>query len=121
MFSSSWYPLKLYLRTLPHSIMLGLSVLFWLIGLLWLWWNIGPQEDMLFLHYTVLFGIDATGPWYQVFFGPVLGLCVFICNSIFSWYFFDKELLMSYLFNVVNLLVQLSLCIVAFLLVFLNT
>ncbi len=114
------YPLKLYLRRLPNLIMFIVTILCNLAMWFWLLWYIRPVEDLIYLHYNILFGIDLTGPWYRVFLVPLLGLTIFLVNAIVGWFIFNHDKMAAYLLNAIALLSHFFLLISASLLVFLN-
>jgi hypothetical protein len=117
---NDFYPLRLYLRHLPNTIMIGLSLLLNIMIWGWLLWYIRPQSDLIFLHYNVLFGVDLIGPWYQVLTIPIIGLCILLVNSALGWFFFGKDKFISYVLNAVGVISHVFLVVVAMLLVFLN-
>lgn len=86
----------------------------------WLLFYIRKQTDPVFLHYTVLFGVDYTGDWYQVFVVPLSGLFVIAINMVLGWVLFQKDDFAGYVLNVVALVVQIILLVTAVLLVLLN-
>ena len=100
--------------------MLGVSLLMNVAMWGGLLWYIRPQNDPIFLHYNVLFGVDLTGPWYQVLTIPLIGLCIFLVNSALGWFFFGKDKFIAYLLNAVTVVTHIFLGISALLLVFLN-
>ncbi len=114
------YPLKLYFRHPANlvPILIGSSLNLFMWG--WLLYYIRKQEDPLFLHYTVLFGVDYTGVWYQVFAVPLAGLCILAINFILGWLLFHKDDFAGYVLNSVSALIQIILLVTAILLVFLN-
>lgn len=115
------YPLKLYIKNLPNRIFLLSSVLVNLCTWVWLLWHIRPQQELIFLHYNVMFGVDFIGEWWRVLFVPIAGLIILLVNGALGWFFFQKDTFMSYICNAMGLLCQVSLCVTAALLVFLNT
>lgn len=86
----------------------------------WLLWHIRPQEESIFLHYTVLFGVDSSGPWHYMLYLPITGLVVAVVNTILGWIVYQKDHLVSYVFHATTLVVHVFLVIVTTLLVFLN-
>lgn len=45
-------------------------------------WKIPPTDQTVFLHYNIYFGIDKTGPWWQLLIIPGSGLSVFLLNTM---------------------------------------
>lgn len=114
------YPIKLYLKHIPNLIMLATSVMFNCMIWVWLAWNIRPQEGSVFLHYTVLFGVDLTGPWYRVFSVPMIGIGILLINGALGWVLFSRDKFVSHILNATTLLCHIFLLVAASLLVFLN-
>lgn len=114
------YPIKLYFKRPANSIPIIISVAVNLFIWGWLLYYIRKQADPVFLHYTVLFGVDYTGEWYQVFTVPLGGLFVFAVNLILGWILFQKDDFAGYLLNAVSAFIQIILLATAVLLVLLN-
>lgn len=114
------YPLKLYLRHLPNIIMFAASIILNIITWFWLFWQIKPQADQIFLHYNILFGVDLVGPWWRIMFVPLTGLAIIFINAILGWMLFGKDKFAAQLLNAVSVLCQIFLLVAASLLVFLN-
>lgn len=116
----STYPLKLYIRYKPNLIMLSLALLVNISTWVWILWNMRPQEEMIFLHYNILFGVDYVGEWWRVFSIPIIGLLIIFANFLIGWFLFHKDKFISTIMNAVSLFCQLFLLVTAALLVFLN-
>ncbi len=118
--SDTLYPLKLYLKYKPNLAALVISIL--LNGAAWLMLALQlPREDeQIFLHYTVIFGVDYLGPWWQAFVLPAIGLSILLINAALGWLIFHKEKFAALLINIAAVLCQIFLLIGAELLVFLN-
>lgn len=114
------YPLRLYFKHPANLITISLSLVinFFIWG--WLLFYIRQQEEPLFLHYTVLFGVDYTGEWYKVFIVPLGGLMVLCLNFTLGWLLFHKDDFAGYVLNAVSVLIQVILLVTAVLLVLLN-
>ncbi len=117
---SSFYPAKLYLKHLPILVLLLSGLFLNLVIWAWLLWNIRPQPDPVFLHYTILFGVDLTGPWYKVLVIPLSGLITLLINTVVGWVFFNVDRFISYLCISVGILAHIFLLVAAWLLVYLN-
>ncbi|MBI2436660.1 MAG: hypothetical protein HYV41_02890 [Candidatus Magasanikbacteria bacterium] len=114
------YPLKLYLKSLPIAVIVGSAFVLNIFSWFWLWLQIPRGIDQLFLHYSILFGVDFIGTRTQIFYVPLLGLVIWILNTFAGWLLYRKDDFMSHVFNFVNLLCQIFIVIATFLLVFLN-
>ena len=118
--SEKRYPLKLYVTRRPTLILMLLG----LFGNAAIWteifWNIRPQEESIFLHYNILFGVDLFGPWWKALSLPLGGLLILFINTLIGWLLFDRDPFASYLSQAIAVLCQIFLIVAAFLLVFLN-
>jgi len=114
------YPLKLYFKHPANLILIALSGGINLFIWGWLLYYIRKQDDPLFLHYTVLFGVDYTGEWYQVFIVPLGGLLILLINFVLGWLLFHKDDFAGYVLNMVSAVAQIILLVTAILLVLLN-
>lgn len=114
------YPIKLYFKRPANLIPLVVSLALNLFTWGWLLFYIRRQNDPVFLHYTVLFGVDYTGDWYQVFVVPLGGFFVLVLNMVLGWILFHKDDFAGYALNAVSLLVQIILLVTSLLLVLLN-
>lgn len=114
------YPIKLYLKYKPNLVMLLVAFLLNIASWIWLFWHIGPQDEQIFLHYNVLFGVDLIGPWSQMFYLPISGIVILILNAVIGWLFFRDDKFVSQVFNAVSVVAQIIILIAASLLVFLN-
>lgn len=114
------YPIRLFLKHLPNAILLGLSIALNLFSWGWLLWYIRPQQSPIFLHYNVLFGVDLTGFWYEVFFLPLAGLMIIIVNTILAWILYKKDRFAGYVLLWTAVFCQFLIAVVSGLLVFLN-
>ena len=56
------------------------------------------QQQSIPLHYNVYFGVDLVGPWYKIFYIPVLGLILFVANTMFEILLYQREHVLSYFF-----------------------
>jgi len=114
------YQLKLYLR--HPSIFIPLILALTLNGLIWFWllYNIGFQPDPVFLHYTILFGVDLTGPSSLVYSLPGLGLCLILFNACLGWFMYEKDEFVALISNTVSCVLHVFLLIATSILVFLN-
>lgn len=116
-----FYPIKLYVRALPNTISLIAFVLLQLGIWGYLALNFAAQqEEVVYLHYTVLFSIDRIGPWWHVFFYPLIALIIGLINLIIGWIYYERDPLVGYICNGMTVLIHLYVAFAAYLLVFLN-
>jgi len=118
--NSRIYPLKLYLKHLPNVVMIGLSILFNIATWAWILFRLGPQDELIFLHYNILFGVDLIGEWQKILFLPLVGLCIFIINTVLGWVVFRRDSFAAYTLLAMSVFCQAFLLIASGLLVFLN-
>lgn len=114
------YPLKLYLRHPFTATLLVLNGIVNLVIWLWLIVQISPQDQPIFLHYTVLFGVDAVGEWYRVFDLAIAGLVIFLVNACIGWFTFAEEKFIAHFLQSTALIAQLFIFVAATLIVALN-
>lgn len=114
------YPFRLYIREKTIRTLCWAGILANGAIWIWLWWQIQPQEEFVFLHYNVLFGVDRVGPWWFVFLYPAIGTLIQCVHIVVGWIFFDTERLVAYLLLAIALLAHLWIGIGSYLLVFLN-
>ncbi len=114
------YPIKLYIKHLPNAILLGTSLLINVATWIWLLVRIGPQEENIFLHYNILFGVDLIGTWTKVFYLPLIGLFILLVNAIIGWLLFRTDKFITQMFNAISLLCQIFILIASSLIIFLN-
>ncbi|MFB6226419.1 MAG: hypothetical protein ABEJ02_03630 [Candidatus Paceibacteria bacterium] len=114
------YPLKLYLKDLPNKVMFSLGLVINILIWVWLAWHITPQEEPIFLHYNILFGVDLVGQWWKVYVLPFVGLLIFLVNGFIGWLSFHKDRYIAYFLNATAIICQIFIFVSAYLLVFLN-
>lgn len=114
-------PIKLFFKKrwawIPLSVALASNLFIWA----YLIWFIRPTEELLILHYTIHFGVDFLGRWLSVFVVPLVGLLFLLINTALGWWFWNRVRVLTYVLNVVSVVIQGVLVGVAVLLVFLNT
>lgn len=114
------YPIKLYLKHPGIAVFVFASVAVNLLVWIWLVTQIPPEVGTVFLHYTVLFGVDEIGAWRELFAIPLGGLLVIAMNAVVGWLFFQKDKYIAYFLTCAAFLVQVFMLMAAFLLVTLN-
>ncbi len=114
------YPWKLYFKRRELLVMGILTVLCNIATWFWLFLYIQPQQETVFLHYNILFGVDYIGEWWRVFYIPLTGMVIAAVNTILGWIVFQRDPLISQILQAVCLVCQVFLFVVAALLVFLN-
>lgn len=85
---------KLFFRDRLISSLLATSV-----GMnAWSWWylisHLIHSTKQVFLHYTVIFGVDLLGDWQKLLYLPICGVLVLLLNFVLSalWYGDDRLL-----------------------------
>ncbi|EKE19040.1 MAG: hypothetical protein ACD_9C00158G0004 [uncultured bacterium] len=73
---------------------------------------IRPVDFPIILHYNVYFGVDVIGPWWQVYFLPLIGLLIFIINTLLGYLFYQqKERIVAHLLVLAVFIVQICITI----------
>jgi len=119
MTSFTRFPLKLFFK---DRIILISTIVSLVVNLgMWIYLplSITSKDKLVFLHYTVHFGVDYAGAWNEIFTIPLVGL-LFICLNLFLgyWLYYNKYL--SHVLVVTSILLQLILLGQSMFLVFLN-
>lgn len=115
------YPINIYLKFRPTIVLFALSILILLVNWIWLLSTIGIHGDTAFLHYSILYGVDLTGPTYRLYTLPFVGLVFFLINGILGWLLFSRERFYSIVLNTISVFCQVFLLVGTALLIFLNT
>jgi len=118
--SETIYPIKLYLKYRPALWAIILSAAINLAAWLVLAFQLPRGEEQIFLHYTVIFGVDYLGSWLSAFIVPAIGLSILLINAVLGWLIFHKEKFAVIVITSISVLCQIFLLIEAELLVFLN-
>ncbi|NBS41394.1 hypothetical protein EBS80_01930 [bacterium] len=86
-------------------------------------WRILPLSSVkpfIPLHYNVYMGVDAFGPWYDVFVLPALGFVLLAVNLVFQVVFFRRERILSVFFAVATVASEAVLLAAMLMIVLLN-
>jgi len=75
----------------------------------------------IILHYNLLFGVDYLGNYEKVFLMPMIGIIIFIFNTLLGYYLYAKEKLASYFLQFNSLIIQLFLFFAAYLIIKVNS
>lgn len=98
----------------------SISLFFIVASLLSLYFLIAPQAEPLALRYSIYFGIDLIGPWWSIFFLPLVGLLVFIVNFSLAHSLFLKSRTLSNFLVIGCSTFQFFLLIITLLIILLN-
>ena len=115
------YPFLLYFRKTPVILMFMGAVASNLFAWSWITFHIPASTTQVFLHYTILFGVDQIGEWWQIYTTPVIGLSILLFNMIAGWAVYRHERFYSYILLMSSLIVNIFVAIFSVLLVFLNS
>ena len=107
----------LYRRTAIAS---GVLLVFMIALPLWRILPLASEKPFIPLHYNVYMGVDAFGPWYDVFLLPILGLVLLLVNVAFQALFFQQEHVLSLFFATVTVATEAILFVAMVLIVLLN-
>ena len=61
------------------------------------------------LHYTIYFGVDYAGSFSQIYAVPLMGLVFSFVNTILGYVMYNRMRILSYILNVVSILVHIIL------------
>ena len=93
-----------------------LNILLWVLVI----WKVRPQEEPLFLHYNIYFGIDLLGSWQQFYLMPASGTVILLLNSILAILLPQKEKIISHFLAAINIIAQIVLIVACILIILLN-
>lgn len=61
----------------------------------WVVWPLHGEERIFPVHYTIYFGVDRVGPWWQVFLPAYLATGIFLVNLVLVTVFAKQEPLVA--------------------------
>lgn len=79
-----------------------------------------PQEEPIFLHYNIFFGIDLIGPWWKIFYIPLSGFIILLINTSLSAASFKEDRALSFTVMSATIFFELFLFLTSFLIVLIN-
>lgn len=83
-------------------------------------WQLTPTDDSMVLHYSVYFGIDLVGPWYQIYSLPLIGTFLWLLNGTLLVPLHRRDALFGYAIAGTTLVCDLLLGITTALLLWVN-
>lgn len=92
-----------------------------LIQFAYIWARIKPTEKLLILHYSIPFGIDLVGLWYQLYYLPLVGGVIFLLNSVVAFVAYPKYRLQTLVVLIALLIVEFIFLTAIILLISQNT
>lgn len=84
-------------------------------------YNLKDTQGTLLLHSNIQFGVDYIGDKMEFFILPATGLVFAIINFIFSFFLFVKERILSFIFAVFTVAVEILLLAASIYLIYINT
>ena len=94
---------------------------FWLVSLVvllinaaqWgvLYWQVPYTESVVFLHYTIYFGVDMTGAWWRLLILPGAGLLLFFVNWVMVLRNYYRRPLIAWVALITSLLFNILLAV----------
>ena len=78
------------------QVLLVIGILLNIASWIYIFINIKPQTDPIFLHYNIYFGVDLIGDWYRIYRIPLVGVAVYFINLYFSSILYRRERTISY-------------------------
>ncbi|MFH1889949.1 MAG: hypothetical protein ABIJ91_00005 [Candidatus Kuenenbacteria bacterium] len=85
-----------------------------------LYFQVSPRVEPVVLRYTIYFGIDLIGPWWNIFVFPLIGAVIGLLNFIIAYLIFIRIKLLSYFLVLSAALCQLLLIIMSILMALFN-
>ncbi len=117
-----WYPIRLLFRQRVVRMSLALSALTNLVAWVVLWLVPRPVDGgQVFLHYTVIFGIDKIGKYGELFAAPLWGAVILLINMVIAWLIFPKAPAMAEFLVLATVFVEIGTLLAAVLLYLTNT
>ncbi len=115
-----WFSIKIYLRDrwLLVTSLLSLAIQIFLWSYLFRY--LPPNNESVFLHYTILVGIDLVGPAWQAYALPSGGALIMVVNYVVGFFTFPQGRFMARLLGVATLILQILLVIAVVFIVSLN-
>lgn len=99
----------------------GLSVL---VLIAFTWWyivsRVHPTTDQVFLHYTIIFGVDLIGPWRGILLPAISELVIAGINFLVSWLVYGTSRFLGRLLPLATVVLAIFLLLSAVLLVGIN-
>lgn len=86
----------------------------------WVVWPLRLEERIFPIHYTIYFGVDRVGPWWQVFLPAYLATGIFLANVVLVAAFSEKQPLVARLAAAVTVAILLALLAASALVALLN-
>lgn len=77
-------------------------------------------EALVPLHYTIYFGVDLVGPWYQIFVPALFGLLALLINFSIILRIYEARRVLAYTYAGVTVFLELILLAAAFFILLLN-
>ncbi len=116
-----WFTLKIYIRDRWVLASLSLALVLQAIAWSYLLVKLPPNGLPVFLHYTILSGIDLIGPAWQAYILPAAGAAMILVNYAVGFFTFNHGRFMARLIGVATVFLQVLLLIAVVFIVSLNT
>jgi len=82
--------------------------------------HIHPRSQYIVLHYTLSFGVDRLGPWYEAFYIPILGLLLILIHVTLAEFLSRRSSLLTSFFLVLMPFFQFFLFFASLFLIIVN-
>lgn len=86
----------------------------------WVVWPLRMEERIFPVHYTIYFGVDRVGPWWQVFLPAYLATAIFLINLVLVAAFAQKERLVARVGAAMTVAILVALLVASALVALLN-
>ena len=111
---------NLFFKNRTIVISLGTAIALNLAALIGLYFSITPRVELVALRYTIYFGIDLIGSWWQIFIFPLIGAIINVVNFSLAYLVFLRVKLIAYFLALTAMMVQIVLLIMSILIILLN-
>ncbi len=98
---------------------LAINLAAWLL-LLFRTWGLRAEVPQFALHYTIYFGIDRLGPWWQIFRGPLIGLVFIVINGVLAGLLMPRDRVWMMLVGAAAVILEVLILLGAVVVVLLN-
>ena len=109
---------KSFFRNKISFTLLIIALFLNLISWIYIFVYIKPQDEPIFLHYNIYYGVDLIGEWFQIYFyAPLMGIIICFVNSFISYILYKRDIRLTYLIEGINIFLQLSVLVAIYLII----
>lgn len=104
-----FYPPQLFLKDRYIASSLVVSAVLLAIA----WWatvtRVHPNADQVYLHYSIIFGIDLLGEWWKLWLVPVGATSLLVFNLVVSYAAYGRDKAVGRLISVLTICLEVFL------------